>query len=120
MGVVILLAFIIFAFQGSAGPITFIHAQETIVDSAMGITNMFLFSTVMITSWLGPWIATKSSTLTMFIVFSACTLTATIYVHFVVKDTTYIYIYENNQKSPVKRWMTLEEKKLLYTPTSLI
>ena len=37
VAIVALLTFIIFVFQGSSGPIPFIHAQETAIDASVGL-----------------------------------------------------------------------------------
>ena len=88
----------------------------------MGLANFALFVHVMITSFLGPALSEWFGPSIMFLVFAIITLSGLIYMLMFIEDTTFVY-GENEQriKDPkAKRFMVLEEKKLVYTPKEFL
>ena len=73
----------------------------------------------MITSFLGPVVSEAAGAGVMFLMFFVISLTGVFYLYFFMKETTYVYESKGGSNEIQKRWMTLEEKKYVYTPKDL-
>ena len=71
----------------------------------------------MVTSFIGPLVGEKAGAGVMFMMFFGFSLTGIFYLYFFMQDTT--YVYEQKDGLSQRRWMTLNEKKYVYTPKSL-
>lgn len=76
----------------------------------------------MISSFMGPALSEWFGPSVMFLVFALITLSGLIYMSIFIQDTTFVYgENEQREKDPnAKRFMVLEEKKLVYTPKEFL
>jgi hypothetical protein len=89
IGIIAMIGFYIFCFQGSMGPITFIHVIETCHPSQIGFVSFTLFFWNIAMCFLGTWLIDTFGAAGMFSFYSACTLFGTFYMQIFAKDTTF-------------------------------
>ena len=79
-GVVSMVMAFMVAYSMSSGPIAWLHASETVIDTGLGICIMVLFGTIFFLSLVCPILMDPSSlgTTRMFFLFSAISVLATL------------------------------------------
>lgn len=103
MGVLVSMLAFIGIYQNTSGPIAWLYATETTIDTALGICLFTLWGTTFLVSLLGP-ILMSSDALgisNVFFLFAALSFCGTIYGYFFIKET---------------KGLTDKEKKRLYYP----
>jgi len=76
-------------YEVTCGPIAWIYAIETVIDSGLGICYFFLWGTVLLVSIGSPILMEKDSlgSSTVFFIFGGISLVATVYVYLFIKET---------------------------------
>ena len=69
------------------GPIFFIHAQETCVDSALSLASMGLFFWIVVGSGLTPVLVENFGIEGCFTLFGSITVVGCAFIHLVIKET---------------------------------
>ena len=82
----------VIGFQLSSGPIPFTHAQETCLAFTLGLTNLTIFVSVMIFSFIGPVLMDKIGTIGVFIFFGITSAISLLYAMCVTRNTSYKYV----------------------------
>jgi len=97
-------------FEISVGTGAAVHAQETALDSALGLGNFTLCSCLVVSSILTPYLIESTGVRGTFIFYGCVCLVNLTYIIIFLKDTTY-------KKDGSK--LTEREKKELYMPEEL-
>ena len=120
-GTIAMLAIFLLTFQGTLGPIKFIHIVETSCDVAAGIAQQSLFASGLLCTIITPLMATYWGALWMFTFYMIFTIVFNIFVFIFWKDSTYktVSILENGEMVSKKVLLTDKERKDLYTPLEL-
>ena len=98
-----ILAFLV-VYQNSSGPVAWLYAAETTIDSALGICLFTLWGTVFILSLVCPILMDPNSSVginNVFFIFSGLSVFGSLYCYFFIKES---------------KGLTDKEKKLLFTP----
>ena len=95
------------AYSWSSGPVAWLYAAETVIDTALGVCLLTLWGTVFVLSIVCPILMDPKSLgpTGMFFIFSGLSVFATIYVIFMIKET---------------KPLTDKQKKLLFTPKEFL
>jgi len=74
------------------GPIPFTHAQETCLSFTLGLTNLTIFVSVMVFSFIGPIMMEKTGTVGVFVFFGITSAMALLFSICVTRNTSYKYV----------------------------
>ena len=102
-----ILAFLV-VYQNSSGPVAWLYAAETTIDSALGICLFTLWGTVFILSLVCPILMDPKSAVginNVFFIFAGLSVFGSLYCYLFIKES---------------RGLTDKEKKLLFTPKRFI
>ena len=102
-GVVAMVMAFFVAYSWTTGPIAWIYAAETVIDTGLGLCLLTLWATVLLLSIICPILMDPSSIgpTAVFFTFSGFSVLGTFYVVFFLKETKHL---------------TDKEKKALFTP----
>ena len=91
----------------SSGPLAWVYAAETVVDTGLGVVLVTLFATVLLLSLVCPILMDPDSIgpTGMFFIFGGFSFLGALYVIFLMKETKYL---------------TDKEKKILFTPSKYL
>ena len=106
-GVVAMVMCFMVAYSWSSGPVAWLYAAETVIDTALGVCLLTLWGTVFVLSIVCPILMDPDSLgpTGMFFIFSGLSCVGTAYVIFMIKET---------------KPLTDKQKKLLFTPKEFL
>lgn len=97
VGTVIFVVLFLVFFQLSIGPVAFSHVNETCHPSQIGLIQLSLFAQVLITSLVGVAVLNAYGSIPMFIMFACTTFVGILFIIFLIKDSTYKVVEEEEE-----------------------